>query len=195
MQVSAQAVEVDADAFVLPVMRRPADDVRRRRADGSIELDLLTAHTLLKARCQQQVTQSTFDLVDRVSALRWRLGRLLGRNVVRQRQSPAPRRQLLRGQLAIKVLVIETVVEGLQAVDARRLAHRRAVVHDGRRCSHYLLETVANLVEKPCPPGIESHSTASTSSRSTWPITRACRSSIIMSRTRVAAKRSASSTL
>ena len=90
--------------------------------------------------------------------------------------------------------MVEAIAKGLQAVDARRRARPTGNVHhDAHAAATTSSKRSMIWSRSPDPPGIGSQRRASTSSRSTWPMTSTCRSSRCMSSTWAAPKRSASS--
>jgi hypothetical protein len=67
---------------------------------------------------------------------------------VRLHEPPAPSLESLRGDGPVEELVVVAVAEGLQAVDARRGAGRRATVHHRARRGNDVAEAFDDLVKE-----------------------------------------------
>lgn len=104
------------------VVLGPIDDVGRRCAERPVQTDLLAADSLTEPGSEQQVTQLDLRVVDRGRLLLGRRVRLLPRYLMVDGELLSPSTNPLADDHAIEVPVIPGVAEGLQAVDAGRLA-------------------------------------------------------------------------
>jgi hypothetical protein len=85
-------------------------------------------------------------LVYRMAPLTWCLSRLHGRDVVAFFEARPPGIEALQSNMSVQVFVIVSIAEGLKTVYTGGLTGCRAVFHDFASNSHYLLESLADLV-------------------------------------------------
>ncbi len=148
VDVVAEAVEVDAHALVGVVVVGAVGDVGSSGADRAIEAELPAAGAFLEAGRLEQMPQLALTLVDRVGAFVRLLRGLQRGDRVRLGEAGTPGGQALGGEVAVEMLVVVGVAEGLQAVDARGVTDRGAVLHHLAGDGGDRLEALADLVQE-----------------------------------------------
>jgi len=73
VEMAAQAVKIDAHAFILLVVRCMVDEIRRRRADSAVKADLPPSNPFFKTGSQQKMPYPPFRFIDRVGSFFRRL--------------------------------------------------------------------------------------------------------------------------